>query len=98
MKYITEGKHPLRPSEMSSAARCGDARWNMLLACWNMKADSRPTASKVRDMVSQKPGPISINTEIHPPRLIFYLDCKSRIFCKGILKCCRLIVMLPAYP
>lgn len=50
MKNVAEGKYPLRPGEMSSSTTCGDARWNMLLSCWNMKAGSRPTALKVRDM------------------------------------------------
>lgn len=97
MKNVTEGKLPVRPKEMSSATKCGDARWNMLLSCWNMKANRRPTALKVRDAVSQKHVPMFIDAEIHyPHRLVFYLDFKPRMIRLEMMNGCRLIVLLPA--
>jgi hypothetical protein len=51
---VTQGKHPRRPAEILKDTRFGDERWAMLLRCWQLKAESRPKAIEVKDMVSSQ--------------------------------------------
>ncbi|KAF8600116.1 kinase-like protein [Ceratobasidium sp. AG-I] len=41
---VTQGKKPRRPDELLPSTQHGDERWNMLLTCWDMKPEIRPTA------------------------------------------------------
>ncbi|KAG9086964.1 hypothetical protein FRC07_012947, partial [Ceratobasidium sp. 392] len=45
-----QGKYPRRPDELSEQVRCGSERWKVMLACWAIGPESRPTAGVVKDM------------------------------------------------
>ncbi|KAG9119366.1 hypothetical protein FRC07_005628, partial [Ceratobasidium sp. 392] len=45
---IIKGRRPRRPVTFSSEQSLGDKRWSMLLGCWKMEPDQRPTAIEVK--------------------------------------------------
>ncbi|KAG9119632.1 hypothetical protein FRC07_005265, partial [Ceratobasidium sp. 392] len=45
-----QGEHPRQPDELSQTAKCGGARWNLIVTCWNMHPDRCPTAKALNDM------------------------------------------------
>ncbi|KAF8597071.1 kinase-like protein, partial [Ceratobasidium sp. AG-I] len=48
---VMQGIHPQRPAELSTKHIFGNEQWDILVRCWHMKPNSRPTASDVKDMV-----------------------------------------------
>jgi hypothetical protein len=48
---VIGGILPQRPAELSINSRFGDQRWAMLVECWHGKADRRPKANYIRNMV-----------------------------------------------
>ncbi|KAG8709574.1 hypothetical protein FRC08_018257 [Ceratobasidium sp. 394] len=46
---VVEGVLPQRPVQLASTSRFGDGRWAMLVECWRMQPNLRPTAKEVRD-------------------------------------------------
>ncbi|KAG9091266.1 hypothetical protein FRC06_000646, partial [Ceratobasidium sp. 370] len=47
-----QGRHPRRPADFACETGYGDQRWNLIVECWNMRPDLRPTVSVVRDKMS----------------------------------------------
>ncbi|KAG9094684.1 hypothetical protein FRC06_010586 [Ceratobasidium sp. 370] len=57
---VLGGKHPQRPDEVSKNTKFGDERWSMMLTCWDMQPDSRPTAGGVKEMFNKKPKSLPV--------------------------------------